>query len=289
MELKVHNDRPIILVDGSYFIYHRFFATLRWYSFRNKEIDSSVCLDIDEFREALLKHTKDTVMELRKTWAKKYKTQNKRLKPADIESVQVWFAMDCHRIDVWRTALFPNYKGTRVMSADCDVRCFDMIYNYIRNELAVPCLEMDGLEADDLIALTHKHLRSVGFTGHIVCITNDNDYLQLKDEETSLYNLQEKDITIRSIGDPKKDLLLKILNGDKSDNISAVRPKLSNKKIKEMLELYSTEEELLGSLQFTDQEQERFTLNRKLVDFSYIPTEFTEKYQEQHKITVIII
>lgn len=288
MELKISNNSPIILVDGSYFIYHRFFATLKWYSFRNKEVDAVSCLNIDEFREALIKHTKDTIINLRKTWAKKLMPEKKKITKTDWESIPVWFAMDCHKVDVWRTELFNEYKGDRNMSESCDMRCFEMLYNYIRNDLEIPCMEIDGLEADDIIAITHKHLRSSEFTNHIVCITNDNDYLQLKDNHTSIYNLQEKDITTRSLGDPKKDLLLKIFIGDKSDKITAVRNKLTNKKMTEILKMYSCVEDILNELKLTEEEQKRFELNRCLIDFSYIPENLIEKYNTIYQIIIAI-
>ena len=32
------NDKTVILVDTSYTTFHRFFATLRWFSFANKDL-----------------------------------------------------------------------------------------------------------------------------------------------------------------------------------------------------------------------------------------------------------
>ncbi len=281
--LVVDSKIPIILVDGSYFIFHRFFATLKWYKFRNNEIDENGCMKDPDFCKAIQKHALADLEKLRKKWASVH-TGKPRLSRKDWENIPIWFAMDCHRADIWRSGLTCDYKGTRdIGRAAFDPSCFEILYELISKE--VPILKGTSLEADDVIALTHKRLRGMGYDGLVVCITNDNDYLQLLDDNTRLYNLDGKDIRLRSCGDPKKDLLLKILLGDKSDNIPSVRNKLSEKKLKDLINL--PEEEIIKSICLNEEETALFNKNRTLIDFSYIPVGLEDAYNSNYEIEMM--
>ena len=39
MNIQIKKDLPVILIDTSYFIFYRYYSTLKWYQFRNKEIN----------------------------------------------------------------------------------------------------------------------------------------------------------------------------------------------------------------------------------------------------------
>ena len=56
----------------------------------------------------------------------------------------------------------------------------------------------------------------------IYIITNDHDYLQLINANTTIINLKNKKLNDKSCGNPKHDLLLKIICGDPADNIKVV-------------------------------------------------------------------
>ena len=282
-KLVLDRKGPVIIVDGSYFIFHRFFATLKWYRFRNPSIDDSSCMANEEFCSAIQKHAIADLQKLRKKWAS-VSAGKQRLSRKDWESIPIWFAMDCHRASIWRSELVCDYKGTRdIGRAAFDPSCFEVLYERISKD--VPLLRVGSLEADDVVALTHKRLREIGYDGLIVCVTNDNDYLQLLDKNTQLYNLDGKDIGKRSCGDPKKDLMLKVLLGDKSDNIAPVRTKLSEKKLRDMLDL--DEEGIVAALCLNDKEKARMETNRKLVDFSCIPAALVEAYNSMHDIELM--
>ena len=51
------NEKSIVLIDKSYFIYYRVYATLRWFKFKNVEFeDKSLLHENDEFMLPLKKH-----------------------------------------------------------------------------------------------------------------------------------------------------------------------------------------------------------------------------------------
>ena len=280
--LTLDSTKPIVLVDGSYFVFHRFYATLKWYKFRNKDINDSDCMINEELCTAIKKHALVDLCKMRKKWACMPEGKN-RISKKDWESVPIWFATDCPRMNIWRSKLIENYKGTRdVKRRPFDPKCFEILYDCLTKE--VPFLGLDGLEADDIIALTHKTLRELGFHGKIICITNDNDYLQLLDDNTVLYNLDDKDIGARGCCNPKKDLLFKILLGDKSDNIPPVKSKINEKNLKELVNL--SEEEIIDSLKLNEEEHKTMVLNRKLIDFSMIPENLVAKYRDTYQLNV---
>lgn len=277
MEVQLQENSPVILVDGGYFMFHRFFATLKWYKYRNPDVDEGTCMGIEEFCAAVQKHTMDSITKMRKMAASVI-TGKKRITRKDWDSIPLWFALDCRRAEVWRNQITDGYKGTRDSNRQpLDPSCFGTICNIIRGE--VPVLESASLEADDIIAITHRRLRDLGHKGTILCITNDSDYLQLLDGNTLLYNLESKNLSTRSCGNPKKDLLLKVLLGDKSDNIPPVRSNLQEKRLKSM-----EEDEIMLSLCLTEEEMTRMEKNRALIDFARIPKSLADDYLASHSI-----
>lgn len=280
-QLIVNDNGPVILVDGSYFVIHRLFATMKWYKFKNPGVNE-LSIDQEEFMTSVLKHTRDSIMKIKKKWAG-VATGKTRLAKKDWENIPVWFAMDSPITEVWRTSITTEYKGTREgLSYDFDPMYFVTLQEMLGKE--IPLMKVKGLEADDVVAITHKQLREKGFTGLIVCITNDNDYLQLMDDNTRLHNLCDKDIAERSCGCPKKDLLIKVILGDKSDNIPAISSRIKPKRLKELQEL--SVEEMIEALQLNEEEKARMEHNRRLVDFSYIPEELVKECLTTYNVTV---
>lgn len=279
VELCIGKSDPVVIVDGSYFVFHRFFATLKWYKFRMPDSDDATIMRDPEYSAAVQKHALADLVKLRKNVAS-IVTGKPRLSKKDWENIPMWFAMDCHRADIWRSSVTTGYKGTRDAGrALFDPSCFKVLYDRLESE--VPIIRVPALEADDIVALTHKQLRQIGHEGLIVCITNDNDYLQLVDANTRLFNLEGKDIALRGCGNPKKDLLFKILLGDKSDNIMPVRKKLTEKRLREMVNL--EDDEIIQELGLTNDETVCFEHNRMLIDFSMIPERHVNAFNETVK------
>lgn len=88
-------------------------------------------------------------------------------------------------------------------------------------------LKHPRLEADDCIAISVKHLIKTQPGCTIYIITSDNDYLQLIRENVHIYNLAFKNLKDSKVftGNPEKDLKIKTIMGDSSDNIPSVFPK----------------------------------------------------------------
>lgn len=235
-----------MLIDFSYYIFYRYFALISWYKKRNDQD-----YDMDDFMPR---------------FARLFKTHMTRLlKNMDFNNNRVYLVGDCARSKIWRHRHTKNYKSNRDSKPKIEPHVFDTIYNSILPDLVLNkkinyvCVE--SAEADDVIAWIHRALPD----SKKVIITNDNDYLQLHDENTELMNLQLKNIVHRGTGDARKDLLLKILVGDASDNITGI---MSAKRATKLIDLPHAEvEKTVDELG----KREEYNRNALLIDMKNIP------------------
>jgi 5'-3' exonuclease len=262
-----------IFIDGSYFCFYRYHSLLTWWKNAYPE-QSDVLLDPYQNQQF--------VEKFKKTFVENVAKIPKSLKLDKSERPIIIVGRDCKRENIWRNELFPNYKGTRANGSEDGFMggpFFKMAYDeklFIQGG-ARSILKHPKLEADDCIAITVKHLLNKYPACNIYIITSDKDYLQLAQERVHLYNLAFKDLTEQKscTGDANCDLFCKIVTGDVSDNIPSVFPKCGPKtalKYFENRDLF--EKKLLESNAF----QTQYELNRKIIDFNYIPEELVNEF-----------
>ena len=269
-----------IFIDGSYFCFYRYHSLLTWWKNAFPE-QSDVLLDPYQNQEF--------VDKFRKTFVDNVAKIPKSLKLDKNDRPIIIVGKDCKRENIWRNELFPNYKGTRAKGSEDGFMggpFFKMAYEeqlFIQGG-ARSILKHPKLEADDCIAISVKHLLKEYPDCNIYIITSDKDYLQLAQERVHLYNLAFKDLTEQKscTGDSNCDLFCKIVTGDVSDNIPSVFPKCGPKtalKYFENRDLF--EKKLLESSAF----QLQYELNRKIIDFNYIPEELVNEFMNSSKST----
>jgi 5'-3' exonuclease len=248
----INNNYPIILIDCSYYIFYRYFATIKWFKFKEIDIDPENIENNDIFLEAIKKHFNNDIKKI----IKKYKTIYNN----------IYFCLDCSRDNIWRNNLYTDYKSGRVTSNQFNNKIFDLFIN--KFNIDIPMISLNKLEADDVVAIIHKNIRKLNNTKDIIIITNDNDYIQLFDKNTTIINMNFKDITLRNKElSVDNYLIFKILLGDKVDNIKKIG-KINKNHIKEILNNNDLENWLkLNNL------YEQYEKNRELIDFNYIPIE----------------
>jgi len=309
---------PVLLIDASYFVFYRYYATQRWFMFRSQRANPPTeppAPSDPEFLEAFAKQARSEIGRLISAW-----------KSCPENTV---FCCDCSRGAIWRTAVFlensladmgmemglggmvvvageaegvaegdagvaavmevPSsamYKGTRATPTNFYGDIFPHFYQLLRSgQLGAGLRRADGeqLEADDVVYGIVKTLRegaggAEGGGAQVVCISNDNDYLQLlRFPNLLVYNLQDKNLAERSCGCSEKDLLVKILSGDKSDNIPPCARGIGPKTALKVAEMTDTErrsflEKKGGAAALTT-----FARNRQLVDFRHIPEDLLQK------------
>lgn len=269
--MKLDSRLPAILIDTSYFIFYRYYSTLKWYQFRNKEIDYTKIDQDETFMNAFKKHILDDLQKVCKNWKSKLS--------------QIVFCCDCSREDIWRNEYTTMYKATRVPNPTFNSNIFFKFYEYIEEnekEWGFHKVCVDHLEADDIAYLVKMHLQKKNWPNKTVIITNDNDYLQMLDENTSIFNMNGKgnDLSSRSCGNPKIDLKVKLIMGDKSDNILPIHPGIGPKTAMKLAQLNDVD---FDSYLVTKNCKEVYERNKHIVDLSMIPDEHVQAYYNQYE------
>lgn len=270
VNITLTSTKPIILIDQSYYIFNRYYATYNWYKRQTDEIEFNH-ENIDEnnsFILAFFRHFENDIIKL----TKKFKTNKNN----------IIFCIDCSRCDIWRNDIYPNYKITRTKKTNFNSIIFTLFQNYITNNNYNYC-SFDKLEADDITYLLQKKLKEDYESSKIVIITNDSDYLQMYDNRTIISNMQLKDLSLRIKNNPKIELEFKIIYGDKSDNIQKIQVGL-NKENALKLAMASEKErnEYLDKFNIRN----KYELNRTLVDLSYIPDILMDAFYNKYNIII---
>lgn len=132
----------------------------------------------------------------------------------------------------WRKKVYEKYKAQRKAKRDNDVFDWNVFFEYlnsflsdIKQSLPFKVMKIKWVEADDIIG-TLTRLLPDGKTNIIV--SSDKDFIQLlSNPKVRLYDPIKRE-QVKST-DPKRVLEIKILTGDKSDNIPNVKPRLGLK------------------------------------------------------------
>ena len=196
----------------------------------------------------------------------------------------------CDSKNVWRREIFPNYKAGRKATREKSQHDWDAIFSMlhtikdeIRSFLPYKVIELETAEADDIIATLVKRIQNQVGPNHekkVLILSGDKDFIQLHGPNVKQYN----PVLNKFVGkgeDPTIYIKEHILKGDRSDGIPNVlsddnvfiegrrqRP-LSKKKIESWVnEVFMT---------FTEEEQNNYNRNRKLIDLSCIPPKLEEK------------
>ena len=272
--------KPILLIDTSYVTFYRFYATTFWFKHSKQKkivppnynwIEDSIFMD--KFEKLYLSSIQKII-----------KKQN-----LDIPYSNFIFAQDCPRNQIWRMNLFEEYKTNRDVIYKSENWKGGPVFKFVKDILLPKLKDIHHfnlinhpkMEGDDIIACITRYLQENYPTQKIYIITSDHDYLQLIDENTTIINLKNKLLNEKSCGNPKHDLLLKIICGDKADNIKPCFKKCGPKTAMKLILNPS-----LLETKFLKEENSRniYTLNCKLIDFNYIPIEYKEeiiKYVQQ--------
>ena len=244
----------ICLIDTSYTIFYRFHATKRWYSLAHPE--DTFEPDYNWFENEIF----------RKMFIKKFFEKFKKIEKKHKITKKI-FVKDCPRSEIWRNKFIDSYKGNRINNK-CIGKFFQNIYDILEKSDEI-IHKHESLEADDCIYLVKKYIYEKKIKiEKIVIITSDNDLLQIIDSKTHLYSLNDKYLNDKSSGDPKLDLFIKIICGDKSDNIPGCFKKCGEKTA---IKLYNDKDLLLKKFKVSPESLDRYSVNKILIDFENIP------------------
>lgn len=272
----------ILLIDLSYYVFYRYFATFNWYKRQTTEnIDVEHIKDNIEFMEKYSKMFEKTLLDL----MKKHKIN---------VASNVVFVKDCSRDNIWRHQYYNAYKATReektsLFNKDVFTYTYHTLIPQLKEKIGFQIIGHYCLEADDVIAIITKHMFNTYPNNiHISIITNDNDYIQLmnidrlsnvnEDNIVIIKNLQDKNICERVNCSSQIYINVKKILGDKSDNIPSITRKCGEKTA---LKLASNEDVLKNLLEKDPEARKQYELNDLLIDFNNIPEEYCRDIKNQ--------
>jgi 5'-3' exonuclease len=172
----------------------------------------------------------------------------------------------------WRYKHYDGYKSNRKMARDkavIDFEKFFPIFEEFRKDIkktftTIHVIDYPAAEADDIIAvLCREEFKNY----ENIIVSTDKDMHQLLVDK----NIQQFDPIKNQIVNcinPKMELDLKIITGDKSDAIPAIKPRTGK----------ATAESIIkrGILDFFNENEEvklNYIRNKILIDFDFIPKE----------------
>jgi len=188
-------DKPLILIDGSSYLYRAFHAFPSTMS--NGNIPTNAVYGVVNMIRSLLRQ---------------------------IESDHIAVIFDA-KGKTFRDSLYPEYKANRPPMPD-ELRCqIEPLHNIIK-AMGLPLLVIEGVEADDVIGTLASQASEQGMP--VLISTGDKDMAQLVDDNVTLINtmtntVMDRDGVIEKFGIPPELIIDYLaLMGDKVDNIPGV-------------------------------------------------------------------
>uniref|UniRef100_UPI00286C8C41 DNA polymerase I n=1 Tax=Phenylobacterium sp. TaxID=1871053 RepID=UPI00286C8C41 len=173
-----------------------------------------------------------------------------------------------HSEKTFRNALYDQYKAHRPPAPEDLVPQFPLVRDATR-AFGVPCLELPGYEADDLIAAYACKVRDAG--GEVVIVSSDKDLMQLVGPSVSMLDtMKTPNLVIRAeqVFDkfgvtPDKVVDVQALCGDSVDNVPGA-PGIGVKTASALINEYGDLDTLLARASEIKQDKRRQTL----IDFA---------------------
>jgi len=210
----------IYLIDGSSYIYRAYYAVRHLSNSRGEPTNA-----VFGFANMLLKIMRDE-------------------KPQHLAVV-----FDT-KAPTFRKEIYPEYKANRAAMPDDLVPQIPLIKELVRG-FNIPCIEMDGYEADDIIATLAKRFAADNY--EVVVVTGDKDMMQIVSDRVCLYDTMKdkisgpKEVAERFGGPPDKVIEVQALAGDSSDNVPGV-PGIGEKTAVALIMEFGSVEHLLANL-----------------------------------------
>lgn len=166
-------------------------------------------------------------------------------------------AFDLERSKLKRTAMYPEYKGTRKPMPEELLEQVPIAREMVRS-MNIPIMELTGYEADDLLGTAAKKAQAEGH--EVTIVSGDRDLLQLCDEhikilmprtskgKTELTPYYPEDVKEQYRVTPEEFIDLKGLMGDSSDNIPGL-PGVGEKTATELIVKYHSVENAYAHLE----------------------------------------
>ncbi|MDA0261676.1 MAG: DNA polymerase I, partial [Proteobacteria bacterium] len=165
--------------------------------------------------------------------------------------------------DTFRNEIYSDYKANRPPAPEDLVPQFPFFREAVR-VFNMPCIEMDGYEADDLIATYTKQAVANGYD--VAIVSSDKDLMQLvqdgvimRDPIKGLRPIGPEEVFAKFGVTPDKVIEVQALAGDSVDNVPGV-PGIGIKTAAELINTYGDVETLLAHAEEIKQPKRREAL-----------------------------
>ena len=168
--------------------------------------------------------------------------------------------------ETFRNQIYPQYKAQRPPPPEELVPQFPLIRDAVR-AFNVACVELDGFEADDIIATYSRMVVDAG--GDVTVVSSDKDLMQLVRPGVTMFDGMKskrigRDEVIEKFGvPPEKVVDVQSLAGDSVDNVPGV-PGIGIKTAAELIVAYGDLDTLLARAGEIKQPKRR----EKLIEFA---------------------
>ncbi len=218
----VKNNSQLILVDGSGYIFRAYYALPPMHTSQGIPVNA-----VFGFTNMLLKLVDEVQRD-------------------EGGGVRIAVIFDAAR-KTFRNEIFPNYKANRSEPPEDLIPQFELIKR-VPLVFNLPSIQLEGYEADDLIA---SYVRKASdLKQNVSIVSSDKDLMQLISPNVSMIDpIKKKQITEKNVLEkfgvpPNKVIEVQALAGDSSDNIPGV-PGIGPKTAAELINQYETVEGLL--------------------------------------------
>ena len=293
--LTIKGSGGLVIVDTSYFVFNRYFATLKWYRISTKSSanDVSELHNNSTFMTALRAHIdKDMTNFITHPYINTHTFSPKLpMKHKSRQGVNnaLFLCIDCKRTDIWRMKAYPAYKQSRKVSNDININVigafYDQLNEYVSSGKAQK-IDMPRLEADDVIYLSMKKIRALKqYNNPIMIITNDSDFLQMLPLNAYIFNMTGLPLVERAITqDSRVAIMVKVLTGDRSDNIEGLSCIVGDKQALTIAKM--TEK---NRLEWVTEKGclDTYRLNKKLILLAQIPRYLAQAFYKAYTFETI--
>jgi DNA polymerase-1 len=172
---------------------------------------------------------------------------------------------DASRIS-FRQDIYPDYKANRDETPEDLIPQFAIVRD-ATEAMGIPQIEVEGYEADDIIASYAKAAHAEG--REVIIISSDKDLMQLVTEGISMHDpMKQRDIheaqVIEKFGVPPERVThVQALMGDSVDNVPGV-PGIGPKTAAQLINEYGDLEGLLANLEHIKQPKRRESLQQNI-------------------------
>ena len=162
----------------------------------------------------------------------------------------------------FRSEIYPEYKAHRPPPPEDLIPQFSLVRDATR-AFNVPCIEMEGFEADDLIATYAVQAVAAGY--EVVIVSSDKDLMQMVGDHVSMQDpmkqtvIREDQVKEKFGVGPDKVIDVQALAGDSSDNVPGV-PGIGVKTAAELINTYGDLDTVLDRAEEIKQPKRRQNL-----------------------------